>query len=106
MRWVALGCLLVACKNGDGVDTDTDTDTPVETTCAGVPESACPELEGCMVVQGTPVNGSLQFAGCATDQNGCGDALTAAEDPDTGTCWQFADTCVPDGWTVTGTDCQ
>jgi len=103
MRGWMVGLILVGCSGSDP-DTDPGGDTdPPGTSCEGVAESACAEVEGCVGIQGTPINGNQQFAGCAVGPGGCLDVESAATDP-SGDCWDFPDSCIPDGWTpISGT---
>ena len=98
--------LVLGCSGSDPVDSDpVDTDTE-DPGCAGLSEQTCGQLEGCVAILGTRVNGAEQYAGCAADTGACGDAPAAAEDPSDGACWDFVDQCVPDGWTILGASCS
>jgi hypothetical protein len=96
---------LVAC-GGSEIDETDPVDTDVDPGCAGLSEQTCGQVDGCVQIFGTRVNGAEQYAGCAAEQpDGCAEEPTAAEDPSDGACWDFDDACVPDGWTVLGASC-
>ncbi len=94
------------CSGSEPIDTDPiDTDTEAA-DCEGLSEQTCGQVDGCVQIVGTRVNGAEQYAGCAADNpDGCAEEPTAAEDPSDGACWDFDTACVPDGWTVLGGAC-
>ena len=101
-------------------DTDTDTSVPEETgsetggetvqSCEALEEDECVSREDCYPLSGHPMSFSeadqcweveaSQFTHCMSVEMGCGDAITYAQNPDSGECWWFSSTCTPEGWTI------
>ena len=79
-------------------------------TCAEVSPSACNDMEGCFVLEGSPVtwdsdNNCLEWSdtveqvGCMTTELDCGNMISYAAAPaDPNNCYGFSNTCYPDEW--------
>jgi hypothetical protein len=80
--------------NDAGQDVDSGEPDPV---CEGLDEPTCKSTSGCIALKGQQSSpGKYGFAGCA---HWCvGSAVPACAIAPDKSCWEFPDSCVPDGW--------
>lgn len=106
--WITLVCSgLMAC-GGDDDDTGTHTTPPV--ACSTLDEGTCASTAGCAPIEAEPdciePSAGREFVGCQDADTGCDDVLTSAGPSGVdGVCWQFTNSCIPDGW-VAGCVCE
>ncbi len=72
------------------------------TDCSMLTVEQCAAGEDCEVLEAQlrspQCENEFEAVGCSSISDGCGDALTRAQDPD-GREWLFRTTCIPFGWT-------
>lgn len=85
-------------------------------TCPTTPEG-CEAASGCSLIEGRELSipdtggstcynlASAEPLGCQSDSLGCAEVITFATAPEGGVpCYQFNDSCVPEGWVACETD--